>query len=63
MSPFSLQSPTEHFGCLPGLFVADVGVAHRGADVLVAEELLDLPKILPYVVEEDGGRGMAQSGR
>jgi hypothetical protein len=38
--------------------VADVGIAHRGADILVAEELLDFPKILSNVIEEDCGRGM-----
>jgi hypothetical protein len=39
-----------------------VGIAHGGADVLVAKELLDSPQILSHMVE-DRGRGMAQSLR
>jgi len=45
---------------LPGLFVANVGIAHGGADILVAEELLDFPQILSHVVEQDRGRAVAQ---
>ena len=48
---------------LPSLFVADVGVAHRGADILVAEQFLDFPQILFHLVEEDRGRGVAQPMR
>jgi hypothetical protein len=54
-----LQSVAERFRRLPGLLVADVGVAHGGADILVAEELLDLPQILPHVLEKDCGRTVA----
>jgi hypothetical protein len=56
-----LESLAERLRRLPGLLVAHVGVAHGGADILVAEELLDFPKIFPQVVEEDCGRGMPQS--
>jgi hypothetical protein len=35
---------------LPGLFVADVRIAHGRADVFVAEELLDFPQIVSDVV-------------
>ena len=37
-----------------------MGVAHGGADILVAEQLLDFPQILSHMVEEDRGRAMAQ---
>ena len=57
MSSALLQHLTERLRGLPRLFVADVGVAHRGADILVAEELLDLPQILSHLVEEDRGSG------
>ena len=50
----------ERFRRLPGLFVADVGVAHGGADILVAEEPLDLSQILYRVVEQDCGRGVPE---
>jgi hypothetical protein len=50
----------ERFRRLPGLLVADVGVANRGADILVAEELLDFAQILSHVVKEDRGRGMPE---
>ena len=43
---------------MPGLLIADVGIAHGGADILVAEELLDFPQILSHVVKEDRGRRM-----
>jgi hypothetical protein len=36
---------------LPGLLIADVGVADRGANILVAKELLDFPQILPNLIE------------
>ena len=45
--PLSLQNPTQCLRRLPCLFVAHVGVADRGADIVVAEEFLDLPKIFP----------------
>jgi hypothetical protein len=38
---------------LPRLFVADMGVAHGGADISVAEELLDFPQILSHVTDEN----------
>jgi hypothetical protein len=57
---FSLQSVAKGFCRLPCLFIADMGVADRGADILVAEELLDLAKILSHMVEQDCGRGMPQ---
>ena len=37
-----------------------MGVADRGANVLVAEELLDFPQIFPQVVKQDRGRAVAQ---
>ena len=46
---------------MPGLFVADVSIAYVGANVFVAEELLDFTKVLSDVVEEDCGRRMAQT--
>jgi hypothetical protein len=58
--PTSLQRPTECLRSLPCLLVADVGVADRGANVLVAEELLDFPQIFPQVVKQDRGRAVAQ---
>ena len=58
--PLSFQSLTERLRGLPGLLVADMGVAHGGADVLVAEQLLDFPQILPHMVKEDRGRAMPQ---
>ena len=59
----SLQSPTQRLSGLPSLLVADVGVAHGCADILVAEQLLVFPQILSHLVEEDRGRGVAQSMR
>jgi hypothetical protein len=50
-----LQSLAERLGRLPGLLVAD-----GGPNILVAEQFLDLPKIFSHVVEEDGGRAVAQ---
>ena len=40
-----------------------MGIAHGGADILVAEQLLDFPQILSHLVEEDRGRGVAQPVR
>ena len=40
-----LQSLAERLRRLPCLLIADEGVAHRGADILMAEELLDFPQI------------------
>jgi hypothetical protein len=57
----SLQSLAERLRRLPGLFVADVSMAYGGADVFVAEELLDFTKVLSDVPEEDFGRRMAQT--
>jgi hypothetical protein len=59
----SLQSLAERFRRLPGLFVADMGIAHGRADILVAEQFLDFPQILSHLVEEDRGRGVAQPMR
>ena len=47
----SLQSPTQRFGRLPRLLIANVGVSDRGADILVAEQFLDLPQVFSNVVE------------
>ena len=60
---FSLQSVTQRFCRLPCLFIADMGIAHGRADILVAEQFLDFPQILSHLVEEDRGRGVAQSMR
>ena len=40
-----------------------MGIAHGGADILVAKEFLDFPQILAHVVKEDCGRGVAQPMR
>jgi hypothetical protein len=49
--PLSLQRLTERLRGLPRLFVADMGVAYHSANVLVAEQLLDFPQILPNLIE------------
>jgi hypothetical protein len=54
---FLLQSVTERLRRLPCLFIADMGIAHGRADILVAEQFLDFPQILPHLVEKDRGRG------
>jgi len=36
---------TQRFRYLPSLFVADMGMANRGADIHVPEQLLDFPQI------------------
>src|SRR5262245_6527953 len=59
----SLQNLIERLRDLPGLLVADVCIADRRADMLMAEELLDFPKLLSHLVEEDCGRGMPQPKR
>ena len=38
-----------------------MGVADGGADIFVAEELLDFPQILSHVVKEDRRRGVTQA--
>jgi hypothetical protein len=43
---FSLQSSAKRLCRLPGLLVADVGIAHGGADILVPEELLEFAVIV-----------------
>jgi hypothetical protein len=48
---FSLQCLTKRLCRLPGLLVANVGVAHGGADILVTEEFLDFSQILSHVVQ------------
>ena|SRR5215207_5433707 len=47
----SLQNLAERLRRLPDLFVADVSIARGGADIFVAEELLDFPQVLSDVVE------------
>jgi len=48
----SLSQPlAQRFRSFPGLLVGDVGVTNGGLDVLVAEQLLDLPQILADVIE------------
>jgi hypothetical protein len=59
---FSLHSQTQRFFRLPCLFIADVGVADRGANILVAE-FLDFPQILSQLVEQNCGCGVALSVR
>jgi hypothetical protein len=59
--PLSLQSLTERLRGLPGLLVADVGVAHGGADVLMPEQLLNFPQIFANVIEENRRRAVSQS--
>ena len=49
--PFSLQNLAERLGRLPGLFIADVGIANGCADILVSEQFLDFAQILSHVVE------------
>ena len=56
-------SLAEGLGGLPCLFIADMGIAHGRADILVAEQFLDFPQILSHLVEEDRGRGVAQPMR
>ena len=56
----SLQSLAEGLRRLPGLFMADVSVAHSGANILVPKQLLDFPQILSNVIEENRCRAMAQ---
>ena len=41
-SSISFQNLAQRLRRLPGLLIADVGVAHGGADIFVAEQLLDL---------------------
>jgi len=60
-NPVSHQSLAERLRRLAGLLIADVGIALGGANILVAEQLLDFPQILSYVVEQDRGRAVAQS--
>jgi hypothetical protein len=43
--PFSLQNLAERLGRLPGLFIADVGIANGCADILVSEQFLDFAQI------------------
>jgi hypothetical protein len=47
-----LQSLTPRFCRLSCLFIADVGVADRGADILMAEEFLDFPQITGAAVAD-----------
>ena len=46
------QGLAKRLCCLPRLLVADVGVAHSGADILVAEQFLDFAQILSYMIED-----------
>ena len=43
----SFQNLAERLRRLPGLLIADVGVAHGGADIFLAEQLLDFAKSFP----------------
>ena len=45
---FSLHSQTQRFCRLPCLFIADVGVAGRDANILVAQEFLDFLPANPF---------------
>ena len=58
MPPHSFQNLAELLRRLPGLLIADVGVAHGSADVCVAEQLLDLAQILSHVVKQDRRRAL-----
>ena len=58
---FSLQSVTERFRRLPCLFIADMGIAHGRADILVAEQFLDFPQILSHRIMASGGINFAGS--
>ena len=57
---FSFQNLAQRLRRLPGLLIADVGVAHGGADIFVAEQLLDFAQILSHVVKQDRRRAVAQ---
>src|SRR6478672_4213160 len=57
---FSFQNLAQRLRRLPGLLIADMGVAHGGADILVAEQLLDFAQILSHVVKQDRRRAVAQ---
>src|SRR6476660_6626848 len=57
---FSFQNLAERLRRLSGLLIADVGVAHGGADIFVAEQLLDFAQILSHVVKQDRRRAVAQ---
>jgi hypothetical protein len=59
-SRLSFQSLAQRLRRLPSLFVADVRVAHGGADILVPEELLDFPQIFSHLIEQDRRRAVAQ---
>ena len=50
--PFAafIPKPADRLRGLPGLLVADVGIAHGRADTLVAEELLDFPQSFPTLL-------------
>ena len=61
--PLLLQHLTERLRGLPRLFIADMGIAHGRADILVAKQFLDFPQILSHLVEEDRGGGVAQPMR
>ena len=58
---FHSKASAERFRRLPGLFIADMGIAHGGADILVAEQFRDLPQILSNLIKEDRSRGVPQS--
>jgi hypothetical protein len=60
---FSLQSSAKRFRRLPRLFIADVGITDRGADVLVPQELLNFPQVLSHMVKEDRRGAMAEPVR
>ena len=47
----SLQRSAERLRRPPSLLITNVRVAHSGADIFVAEQLLDLEQILSHVVD------------
>ena len=58
--PFHSKIWAQRLRRLARLLIADVGVAHGGADILVAEQLLDFAQILSHVVKQDRRRAVAQ---
>jgi hypothetical protein len=57
----SLQRSAERLRRQPSLLITNVRVAHSGADIFVAEQLLDFEQILSHVVEQDRGGAVTQA--
>jgi hypothetical protein len=57
----SLQRSAERLRRPPSLLITNVRVAHSGADIFVAEQLLDFEQILSHVVEQDRGGAVTQA--